>query len=63
MENLVRYIIRAFSSQERMAYLAEYSRIIYHTQDNRQDKILDTLDRLADMTFNILNHGDRTISK
>ena len=61
MENLVRYIIRASSSQERMAYLAEYSGIIYHSQDNRQDKILGALDRLADMTFNILNHGEQMV--
>jgi hypothetical protein len=44
-----------------MAYLAEYSRIIYHSQDNRQDKILDSLDRLADMNFNILNHGEQIV--
>ena len=48
MENLARYIIRAAASQERMTYLAEYSRIIYHSQGNRQDKILDALDSRGD---------------
>jgi hypothetical protein len=48
MENLARYIIRAFSSQERMTYLPEpvvslkverESRIIYRSKDKRHEKI------------------------
>ena len=47
MENLARYIIRTFFSQERMIYLPEEPRIIYRYKDNRQEKNFDALDWLV----------------
>jgi hypothetical protein len=40
-------------SQERLTYLPKESRIIYHSKDNRQEKILDTLEWLAAITSQI----------
>jgi len=60
MENLARYSIRAFFSQERMIYLPEESRIIYRYKDSRQEKNFDAL-WLAAMCSHIPNQGEQMI--
>jgi len=55
MENLARYIIRAFLSrlchlnrrgfsQERMTYIPEESKVIYQSKHGKEEKIFDALE-------------------
>ncbi len=39
MENLARYIIRAFFSQERMTYLDQEATVIYAAKDGKNAKV------------------------
>jgi len=49
MENLVRYIIRASFSQERMTYIPEESKVVYRSKDEKKEKIFNALEWLAAM--------------
>lgn len=41
MENLARYIIRAFFSQEKMTYVRDESKVIYRFKDGKEKKTFD----------------------
>jgi len=58
-ENLVRYIIRASFSQERMTYQPEESKVIYESKDGKEEKIFDALDWLVAMTSHVPNKGSK----
>jgi hypothetical protein len=53
MENLARYIIRASSSQERMQYLADPSKVVNRAKDGTEGTTFDSLERLATMCSHI----------
>ena len=67
MENLVRYIIWASFSQERMQYLEETSRVVYRAKDGTEEKVFDApvsstgqaLEWLAAMPACACTHADR----
>ena len=52
---------RAYFSQERMTYLPDESRIIYRSNDHRQEKTFEALDWLAAMTSHIPNPGEQMV--
>jgi hypothetical protein len=49
MENLARYIIRASFSQERMTYIPEESKVVYQSNDGKEEKTFDALEWIAAM--------------
>jgi hypothetical protein len=49
MENLARYIIRASFSQERMTYIPHEAKVIYQSNDGKEEKNFDALEWLAAM--------------
>jgi len=49
MENLARYIIRASFSQERMTYIRDEAKVVYHSKDGKQEMLFDALEWLAAM--------------
>jgi hypothetical protein len=49
MENLTRYIIRAFFSQERMNYGRQESMVIYKSKDGTNNKEFDTVAFIASL--------------
>jgi hypothetical protein len=69
MENLARYIIRAFFSQERMQYLAEPSKVVYRAKDGTEGKVFDApvsstgqaLEWLAAMGSHIPDRGEQRV--
>ncbi len=61
MENLAWYIIRASSSQERMLYLAEPSRVVYLAKDGTDEKVFDALESLAAMCSHIPDRGEQMV--
>ena len=56
MENLVRYIIRASFSQERMAYHRETGRMEYQSKDGKETEVFDALEWLSAMGPHIPTH-------
>ncbi len=61
MENIPRYIIRASSSQERMAYLPHESKVVYTFKDWKNLKTFDALEWLAAMCSHVPNRGEQMI--
>jgi len=61
MENLVRYIIRASFSQERMTYIPEESKVLYRSKDGKKENIFDSLEWLAAMSSHVPNKGERMV--
>jgi len=53
MEDLARYIIRAYFSQERMTYLQKESKALYQSKYGKMEKTLDALEWLAVMTSRV----------
>ena len=51
MENLVRCLVRASFSQERMTYVPEEPKVVYKSKDGKQKKIFNTLEWIAAMCF------------
>lgn len=43
MENIVRYIIQASFSQERMTYIADESKVVNKVKDNDRSKSIERL--------------------
>jgi hypothetical protein len=60
MENLVRYIIRASFSQERMTYVGEEPNI-YQSKDDKAKKVFDALESLAAMCSHVPNKGEQMV--
>ena len=69
MENLARYIIRAFLSrlfpidrrgfsQERMIYVRDESKVIYQSKDGKNEKVFDALEWLAAMCSHVPDKGE-----
>jgi hypothetical protein len=46
-ENLVRYIVRASISQDRMTYLPDKAKVLCRSKDNRIEKTFDALGQLV----------------
>lgn len=61
MENLARYIIRAFFSRERMQYIDKKGMVIYPAKDNKERKIFDALEWLAAMCSHVPNRGEQMV--
>ncbi|MFO7740313.1 MAG: transposase [Desulfatiglandaceae bacterium] len=69
MENLARYIVRAFFSQERMTpylvrgrlYIPEESKVIYQAKDGKAVKAFDALEWLAAMCSHVPNKGEQMV--
>jgi len=61
MENLVRYIIRASFSQERMQYLDQEGEVVYTSKDGRTSKNFPTLEWLANLCSHIPNRGEQMV--
>ena len=61
MENLARYIIRASFSQERMTYIPEESKVVYHSKDGKSEKVFDALEWLAAMASHVPNKGEQMV--
>ena len=72
MENLARYIIRAFLSrlclvnrrgfsQERMTYFPQDSKVVYRSKNGKEDKIFDALEWLAAMCSHVPNKGEQMV--
>jgi len=63
LENLVRYIIRASFSQERMTYIVAdesadgVAQVIYESKDGKATKTFEALDWLAQLVTHIPNKG------
>ena len=49
VENLARYIIRAFFSQDRMSHIPEQSKVLYRSKDGKTENLFDALEWLAAM--------------
>jgi len=61
MENLARYIIRAFFSQERMNYLDQEGTVVYTAQADKSSRIFPALEWLAAMCSHIPNRGEQMV--
>jgi hypothetical protein len=61
MENLVRYIIRASFSQERLSYFSEYSKVIYKSKSGINTKEFDAIDFIANICSHIPNKNEQMI--
>jgi hypothetical protein len=68
LENLARYIIRAFFSQERMTYnIASkdtpdgHAKVIYRSKDGRASKTFEALDWLAQLVTHNPNKGEQMV--
>jgi hypothetical protein len=59
MQNLAPYIIRASFSQKRMTYIPGKSKVVYRSQDGKQEKIFDALEWLAAMPSHVRNKGEQ----
>ena len=53
IENLARFILRGFFSQEWMQYLAEPSKVVYQAKEGIKEKVFDALERMAAMCFHL----------
>ena len=58
-ENLVRYIIRASFSQERMTYFQETTQVKNRSKDGSKTKLFDALEWLAAMCSHVPNKGEQ----
>ena len=56
MENLVRYIIHASFSREKMAYTPEESKVIYRSKGDKTEKDFDALEWIAAMCSHVPNN-------
>ncbi len=61
IENLARYIIRAFFSQERMTYIPEELKVVYRSKDGKEEKTFDALEWLAAMCSHVPNKGQQMV--
>ena len=61
VENLARYIIRASSSQERMTYISEESKVLYRSKDGKKENVFDALERLAAMCSHVPHKGEQMV--
>ncbi len=61
MENLVRCLVRASFSQERMTYVPEEAKVVYKSKDRKQEKIFDALEWLAAMCSHVPNKGEQMV--
>jgi len=61
MENLVRYIIRASFSQEKMQYLDQEGKVVYTSKDSRTSKSFPALEWLAAMCSHIPNRDEQMV--
>jgi hypothetical protein len=67
LENLARYIIRAFFSQERMTYIAadqsadSVAKVIYQSKDGTSTKTFEALDWLAQLVTHIPSKGKQPV--
>jgi hypothetical protein len=61
IEHLVRYLIRASFSQERMVYLPEESKVIYESKDGKKEKVFESLEWLAAMVSHVPDKGEQMV--
>ncbi|NQT03384.1 MAG: transposase, partial [Planctomycetes bacterium] len=61
MENLVRYIIRASFSQDRMTYIRDKAKVVYQSKDGKKQKTFDALEWLAAMCSHVPNKGEQMV--
>ncbi len=63
MENLARYIVRASFSQERMTYVPEESKVLYQSEDGKEEKVFDALECLVchDECSHVPNKGEQMV--
>jgi hypothetical protein len=61
MENLARYIIRAYFSQERMTYHRESGQVEYQSKDGKEARVFDALEWLAAMCSHVPNKNEQTV--
>jgi len=61
MENLVRYIVRASFSRERMTYHRETGQVEYQSKDGKETRVFDALEWLAAMCSHVPNKGEQMV--
>jgi len=61
MEKLVRYIIRASFSHERLTYLPEMSQVVYAPKDGEGKKVFSALEWLPEMCSHIPDRGEQMV--
>jgi hypothetical protein len=61
MENLARYIVRAFFYQERMVYASEDRRVVYRGKDGKKEKTFDALEWMAAICSHVPNKGEQMV--
>jgi hypothetical protein len=55
------HIIRAYFSQECLAYIREQSKVVYRSKDGKQTKTFDALEWLVAMCSHVPNRGEQMV--